>query len=75
MSGVNLDALSDEQWDEWIAGCRVLRTLRDRQASTDQLTVSATPKAAPQSSEKNSTKVNNSSSQRQPVKEHSPNRD
>lgn len=25
MSGVNLDALSDAQWDEWIAGCRVLR--------------------------------------------------
>ncbi|HYQ92200.1 MAG TPA: hypothetical protein VES89_09040 [Candidatus Competibacteraceae bacterium] len=28
MSGVNLDALSEEQLDALIAGCRVLRTLR-----------------------------------------------
>jgi hypothetical protein len=29
MSGVNLDALSDEQLDELIAGCRALRRLRE----------------------------------------------
>jgi hypothetical protein len=29
MSGVNLDALSDAQWDEWIAGCRTLRAMRE----------------------------------------------
>ncbi|MFO1433246.1 MAG: hypothetical protein U1F76_24625 [Candidatus Competibacteraceae bacterium] len=28
MSGVNLDALSEEQLDALIAGCRVLRALR-----------------------------------------------
>lgn len=28
MSGVNLDALSDEQLEELIAGCRTLRALR-----------------------------------------------
>lgn len=76
MSGVNLDALSDKQWDEWIAGCRVLRALRDRQANTDQLTVSPTPKAGPvpPPSEKNK-KVINSFSQYQSVEEHSFSRD
>jgi hypothetical protein len=49
MSGVNLDVLSDEQWDEWIAGCRTLRTLRDRHLSDDQLTPALSSKASRQS--------------------------
>lgn len=57
MSGVNLDVLSDEQWDEWIAGCRTLRTLRDRHISTDQLTPVSSSKAIRQSSEKSNTKT------------------
>jgi len=39
MSGVNLDALSDEQLDAMITGCRLLRTMRapylDGKAKTD----------------------------------------
>jgi hypothetical protein len=52
MSGVNLDVLSDEQWDEWIAGCRTLRAQRDRYVGADQLTPLATPKAVRKSSKK-----------------------
>jgi hypothetical protein len=51
MSGINLDVLSDEQWDELIAGCRTLRTLRDTH-TIDQLTPSARPKDLRQPVEK-----------------------
>jgi hypothetical protein len=36
MSGVNLEALSDEQLDELIAGCRILRRLREPYLQAEQ---------------------------------------
>lgn len=40
MSGVNLDALSDEQVDAMIAGCRALRALRAPYVNADAMKTS-----------------------------------
>jgi hypothetical protein len=56
MSGINLDLSSDEQWDELIAGCRVLRKMRDRHVKANQPTPSPTPKEVRQPLEKTHTK-------------------
>lgn len=53
MSGVNLDTLSDEQWEEWIAGCQVLRKLRDHHVNADRRTPSPAPKVVLQPTKKN----------------------